>query len=113
MTTPRHPIEILPSLNLALRLSERSAIQDHVRVTSNDELACRGRRRGGAENGGEAPARRRLPFAARNSPSLSTRVLKHLEVRIAPRELVDARNDDIELYPQLLENLPPLRRPRR
>jgi hypothetical protein len=42
--------------------------------------------------------------------SLHPRVLEHLELRIAASQLVDARNDDVELDPQLLKNLPPLGR---
>jgi hypothetical protein len=44
--------------------------------------------------------------------SLPPCVLNDLDRRIAPPQLVNAGNDDLEPNPQLFENLPPLERAR-
>jgi hypothetical protein len=92
-----------------LGLPESFAVQDHVCVARNDEGA-RGRRGGGTEN--VNLARRCLPLSVRNRPSLHSGVLQHLELRISTAQLIDARNDDVELDTQLRKDLPPLWRPR-
>jgi hypothetical protein len=43
---------------------------------------------------------------------LHPRVLDHLELRIAARKLLDPRDHDLELNPELLKKLSSLRRPR-
>jgi hypothetical protein len=106
---PRHSIEILASLNLRSRLPESLAIQDDIGIAA-DYQAIRGSGGGGAEN--VNLARRYLPLRSRNRLSLPASILDHLEVRVPPAQLIDARDDDVELDSQLFENLPPLRRPR-
>jgi hypothetical protein len=93
-----------------LRLPESAAVQNHVGVARNNQ-ALRGRGGGGAEN--VNLARRCLPLRSRNRMSLLAGILKHLEVGISTRQLINAGDDDLELNPELRENLPPLRRPRR
>jgi len=44
---------------------------------------------------------------------LPASVLDHLELGIAAAQLVDAGDDDLELNPQLGQDLPPLRGSRR
>jgi hypothetical protein len=39
-------------------------------------------------------------------------VLHNLELRVTPAQLIDARNNDVELDSKLAQDLPPLRRPR-
>jgi hypothetical protein len=110
MRAPRHSIQILASLNGIPRLAEGSPVQNHVGVTRNNQ-AIRGRGRGGTEN--VNLARRCLPFPVRHRMTLLASVLKNLEVRVPTAQLIDARNNNVELNPQLRKDLPPLRRPRR
>lgn len=110
MSATSHPIQIVPRLFLISRLPECPAIQHYVGIAGNQQT-IRGRGRGGTEN--VNLARRCLPFPVRNRLSLSPCVLNDLELRVPPAQLLDPRNDDVELDSQLLENLPPLGRARR
>jgi hypothetical protein len=83
-----HAIEVIPCLDLVGGLSECFPVEDHIRVASD----------------GQPPADRL---------GLAAGVLNDLERRIPPGQLVDARDYDLEIDAQLLEDLPPLGRARR
>ena len=85
MSTARHPLQVLASLSVIGGLPERLAIENDIGV-AGDHIAI-----------------------ALNGPRLHPSVLDHLELRIPTRQLIDPGHHDLELDPQLAENLPPLR----
>ena len=87
MSPPTHPIQIRPSLILIRRLTKHDVIQNHVGVAGNDEVAL-------------------------HRPRLRERVQANQLFSVSASQLLNARNNDVELQPKLLQDLPPLRRPR-
>ena len=88
VSPPRHPLQILPSLNLAFRLPQGLLVQDDIRIAGNHKR----------------------PRASLHGPGLHPRVLHHLHLRIPTRQLLHPGHHHLELDPQLPKNLFSLRR---
>ena len=86
MSPPTHPIQVRPSLGRIRRLAQHLVVKDNVGVTGDDEVSI-------------------------DRSRLRERVQANKLFRIPTGQLLDARNDNLELKPQLLQDLPPLRRP--
>ena len=87
MCASRHSLQVIARLSFISGLTQRPAIQNHIRVAGDHQIA-----------------------ASFNSFAPSSGVLDHLDLRIPARQLVNAGNDDLELHAQLAKNLASLRR---
>src|SRR3977135_554590 len=87
MRPPRHQVEAHARLSNLRRLAQRPAIKDNVCIAGNHHTV------------------------SRNCSGLQPGVLEYLKVRIAARQLIHARDDDLELNAQLAKDLAPLVRP--
>jgi hypothetical protein len=90
VATPGHAVEIAAGIGGVGGLAEDLAVEDDVGVAGDDQSA------------GRAVDRARL----------AARVLDHEKFGVAGVELLDPRDDDVELEPQLGEDLAALGRAR-
>ena len=90
MGASRHPVEITARLGGVGRLAQHLAVEDDIGVAGDHQRAGR----------------------ALDRARLATRVLDHQEFGVPAVELLDPGDDDLELDPQLGEDLAPLRRAR-
>jgi hypothetical protein len=109
----RHPIQVRARLSRIGGLPEHLPVQDDIRVASD-------RQSGGwrGVRGVEDALARSAPLTPRQDPpacslGLAACIFDDEMFGVSPAQLLDPRNDDVELDPQLFEDLPPLGRARR